>query len=560
MASMDWYETVLQYNYTIWKYENNFKEYSKVGNRYISRIYLDPGYPPCDEFFDLKCPKLTDLQLPYDPELVRKLSKFTKLNPTITDLYIECNILEQDLPIIDQPTLFELICPLYQRLYLLELKVVIKLPSLSFLLENLPNLGTLELEYCVLKDISDIFVPRNSRHYQHNKPPHSNNSKPKSPPNSSQKKPYYSLTRLSFSRWFTTKNQLKEIMNGNLVFNADIFPNLDILTLQAFLENIINIPISDTNFGPIPHPCFMSSVRFKSITDLRLYKVTFKLLNNIAESCPNLEKLSVLTFYHANDPIDIILSFRSIAEYFPKLISLVIWMWKKRTDDDSDFPITNDMSFYSETLDYALGLREIADGDSGSNRTLYLLDRIHMNNSRVNRIQQLPHQQQETERQTAPRNDIIQRIQTPMKFSCSNMLRSLCICTLGNILTPDILLPIAQFTNLIFLEIEFSTLYNIQLQKNRIQDYYSNSTTDPDHSTKPFGKLVDFTLNNNGFNENIEQFMELIKLFPALRIFHYNEGDQYCRHHSDSGNGSHDKHGDFFDILKQAFPDLLFVF
>ncbi|KAJ1918412.1 hypothetical protein H4219_002638 [Mycoemilia scoparia] len=267
---------------------------------------------PEDDFFDLYCPKLKKLLLNYDPESFKKFRKFTKHNPTITELFVDGGSIYPNIPLVEFPVLLDVISPLYQRLATLRLEAIAKLPSLSFLLEKLPNLVTLDLNYCVLDDISDIFT--SNGYYKI--------------------KTLHNPIGLSLDKWFAPKCQLDQITTENLVFNTNLLPNIKSMAFKSFLADSIpttpppSIHGNSMEFGIIPQSLFFNSGKHHSITELDFFApIAEKGLIGVARSCPNVEKLRISLSVHsiAYGQFDITNELELIATtLFPKLIKLNI--------------------------------------------------------------------------------------------------------------------------------------------------------------------------------------------------------------------------------------------
>ncbi|KAJ1918343.1 hypothetical protein H4219_002668 [Mycoemilia scoparia] len=529
MASMEWYEMVLNYKYNTWKYHYDPSGYYKLGHKYTSYIHIrKEGDIPGDKFFDLRCPKLTKLQVENDHEFIRKLSRFTKLNPTITELSIEEDVYELDNPVVELPILIDIVSPLYERLTLLELDTTIHLPSLSFLLEKLPSLGSLMIQCCSFNSVLDIFVPSGGSQRQLLETSSKSSVEPKD-----NRKLFYNLTNLTLSKWFVPKSQYKGIINDFLVFDSGLFPSLKIWNLLTLFEDFPYPIVPGLDLESIPHIYFFNSVVHRSISDLRFYTGSQKLLSCIAKSCPNLKSFDLVTLRNTDDDkMNVIKTFRSIAELFPKLEKLSIGMWEAKKDNE--FLVTNHTVFYSETLDYTLeqsNVREIS----------YTFNQMDLDNGNSQTIEQ-----DQLEQTTSNNNDltfvgpILPRIQTPLSFSCMNTLKKLNIHPLGD-LTPHVLFPIAQFTNLENLDITMSTLDDIELQTSRIESYYTLNH-------KPFGKLIYFNLVSSTIEPDVEQFKLLIELFPVLKVFSHYRNDE-----------DEDNEGEFLALLGDIFSDIVFV-
>ncbi|KAJ1910130.1 hypothetical protein H4219_006276 [Mycoemilia scoparia] len=575
MASMGWYEAVLQYKYQGWIGKKITNQFYKLGHKYVSYIRIDTSQNiPQAKFFNTKCPKLTRLDVVNNPKVIKNLAKFTHLNTTITKLWIRGDSWKPDYPVVQLPTVVEIIAPLVDQLTTLVLEVCTFIPSLTLLLQDLPNLRNLELMYCILDDVTDIFISDTNQNQSLPQPSTSKStstSKPRTRSSSgskakskvipgfpdSVKKPFYSLVYLTMCKWFARKTQIRKIKKDNLVFDSSLFPNLKNLCMTGSNEEYLDLTIPNFKSEFIPYYHFFKSAQHhQSLTEIQLLNAAPDLLRQVASSCPNLKELNIGEIFGSEDEDDILKTFRLIAARFPNLTRFDVGMWEPIIDIVP--VISNDMPFYTESvyvvaelMDYpggALGtLKEIIDENGDGNIDEFQPQQQKQKNEKL-AAEAAPgiaevHNDNDDYQLTVPQ--YMSTFKIPLLFGCANTLRRLNIHPPCDSLTPYILFPIAQFVNLERLEISFTTLDDVGVQKSRIEEYYGL-----DH--KAFGKLIYFGVNSSELGQNFDEFNELVNIFtPSLKVF------SYPLFYDDQDE--EDKRKEFLGQLQKVYPNMIFL-
>ncbi|KAJ1919345.1 hypothetical protein H4219_002033 [Mycoemilia scoparia] len=525
LASREWHQIVNEYIYESWQYAYDSMDNYKAGHNYFSYIYLndDEEIPP-QEFFDIKCPNLKKLRVRNNEKLFKqKLAKFTKFNHTITEFSIEDFVAEPDYRLMELSTLTDILTPLYQRLTVLELECFIHLPSISSLLEMLPRLKTLMLDYCAFKDISDMFVSKDHQFELPNRTfdlltlPSIINSNP-------HQKVFYGLTELVLAKWYGPKHQAREIRNEKLVFNASIFPNLNKIRLLRYCNNHPSPNFTGIELDHVHQNSLFRSVIHRSMSEIQLDDISPELFGHICDSCPNLEDLEIRTIENPDEPLNAIKISKTIADGLSKLKSLYIGGWKSASINGS--LVTSDMVLYSEALGFASAPRNPIRLQPAHQR----FDQPNNNNNGDNN----------------GHNHLL-KFSTPLSFVCANSLKKLYLHPTNDDdtdgVTPNALLSIAQFSNLEFLDITICSLDGIdEALKCKLAKASGDSI-----NHKPFGKVVYLHLVSRTVRFEIDKFGEFINLFPSLRMIHYylyNDVDE------DAFN--------FVEKLEQRFPNIVF--
>ncbi|KAJ1913966.1 hypothetical protein H4219_004981 [Mycoemilia scoparia] len=476
--------------------------YIGIGHKHTSYLWIRRDKPmPSGKLFCLKCPKLNKLRVEHLPEFIRKLSGFTKLNPTITDLCIDEYVHNTEFPALESPMLTDILNPLHKRLTSLELGAIIHLPSLSFLLEKLTSLDTLIIHCCALETISDIFVKGSND--DQDKMVGKKSHAPSLVEDKICKKAFYNLTFISIGRFFTPKDQLNKIIKDKLVFNTKLLPSLSKLQLTEFYSDVPDPTIpGGIELERIHYSYFFESVVHQTVTKLEIFITSPEFLVNLSRSFPNLEQFEIEKFKRSQDQSGTIKAFRLIAGLFPKLTKINIGMWGLSLDDR--IIINYDTILYSEPQDYASESRDLEWLDNATEEDIF-------------------------------------RLQAPLSFSCANNPKILELNPLSGGFTPDAFLSIAQFINLEYLSMKMSSLDDIEVQAGRIRNYYGSNH-------KAFGKMVYFKFTSGLMEPNVDRFKYLIKLFPVLRVYA----------HSAFFIGLDRE--ELLESLRQVFPNMVFAY
>ncbi|KAJ1914584.1 hypothetical protein H4219_004721 [Mycoemilia scoparia] len=317
---------------------DKYKAFLREGFRYVSELHF-PEFSFIGELLEnITCPLLKTVVIDCNPRLLRALPNFIRNNPTITTLKIaesreeldeldyriaEC-VSKSDSSDSEASDYYEyrvevdlvvqVISDISANLVEIEIEPIIHLPSLSFFLEKLPSLKSLNIRYCDIDDLSDVFVPVRSGHW--------NNPLWNGP----SQKVFKSLTKLSFELWFTSvppiyssdiypgKNKTNsqahyshqpstsiqnpetteavEIKKINRMFlNPRQFPNL--LSIEHYLHiGEPNTPLQCHNLVYINITQFIH-MPYKSLTKLSIQMLFPLFSSSIVHNCPNIKDLSI---------------------------------------------------------------------------------------------------------------------------------------------------------------------------------------------------------------------------------------------------------------------------